>query len=98
MDGTTVWPRTSVGGRPAVYRTGNGGKTWKRQDKGLPPRNAWHTIKRQAFSADAADPVGLYFGTTSGSIWMSADEGKIWRSIASDLPEIYSVVAATFDR
>ncbi len=98
MDGTTVWPRTSVGGRPAVYRTSDAGKSWKRQDKGLPRRDAWLTIKRQAFSADDRDPVGLYFGTTSGTIWMSTDEGKSWRSIASHLPEIYSVVAAAFIR
>ena len=95
MDGTTVWPRTSPGGKPAVYRSRNGGRSWERQGAGLPREQAWLTVKRQAFSADAGRPVGLYFGTTSGEIWMSADEGRRWRCIAEHLPEIYSVSAAS---
>jgi len=95
MDGTTVWPRTSPGGRPAAYCTRDGGRTWQRQDRGLPRAQAWYTVKRQAFSCDADDPLGLYFGTTSGEIWMSASEGTRWRQLAAHLPEIYSVVAAT---
>ena len=46
MDGTTVWPRTSPGGKPAVYATRNGGKTWQRLDAGLPREQAWWTVKR----------------------------------------------------
>ena len=94
MDGQTVWPRTSPGGRPAVYVTRNGGKGWRRLDQGLPGRQAWWTVKRQAMSADALDPVGLYFGTTSGELWMSRDEGDDWACIARHLPEIYAVEAA----
>ena len=71
----TVWPRTSPDGKPAVYVTRNGGKTWQRLDAGLPRKQAWWTVKRQAMTADAQDPVGLYFGTTSGELWMSRDEG-----------------------
>ena len=93
MDGTTVWPRTSVGGRPAVYRSADAGSSWERQDDGLPREHAWLTIKRQAFSADACDPVGLYFGTTGGELWMSATQGDSWRLIAQHLPEIYAVSA-----
>src|SRR5574341_302581 len=59
MDGTTVWPRTSPGGRPAAYRTRDAGASWERQDRGFPREQAWYTVKRQAFSADAGDPVGL---------------------------------------
>lgn len=95
MDGTTVWPRTSPGGKPAVYRSRNAGKSWERQAAGLPTRDAWLTIKRQAFAADGADPLGLYFGTTGGEIWMSTDEGKRWRCLARHLPEIYTVQAAS---
>jgi len=95
MDGTTVWPRTSPGGRPAAYRTRDAGETWERQDRGLPPEQAWYTVKRQAFSCDSLQPVGLYFGTTSGELWTSPNEGRSWRRIAAHLPEIYSVVAAT---
>jgi photosystem II stability/assembly factor-like uncharacterized protein len=94
MDGQTVWPRTSPDGRPAVYVTRNGGKRWRRLDKGLPEHQAWWTVKRQAMCADALDPVGLYFGTTSGELWMSRDEGDDWDCIARHLPEIYAVEAA----
>ena len=94
MDGTTVWPRTSPEGRPAVYATRNGGRTWRRLAAGMPRRQAWWTVKRQAMTADARDPVGLYFGTTSGELWMSRDEGARWRCIARHLPEIYAVEAA----
>ncbi|HYN79584.1 MAG TPA: glycosyl hydrolase [Lamprocystis sp. (in: g-proteobacteria)] len=94
MDGQTVWPRTSPDGRPAVYVSRNGGKGWRRLDQGLPERQAWWTVKRQAMSADTMDPVGLYFGTTSGELWMSRDEGDDWACIARHLPEIYAVEAA----
>ncbi len=91
MDGTSVWPRTSPGGKPAVYVTRNGGKSWIRQDKGLPPDNAWFTVFRQAMTCDARKPAGLYFGTTSGEIWASRDEGESWKRIAEHLPRIQSL-------
>lgn len=94
MDGTDVWPRVSPGGLPAVYRTADAGASWERQDKGFPAAQGWFTVKRQAFCADTAKPVGLYLGTTGGELWMSDDEGGSWRQIAAHLPEIYSVVAA----
>lgn len=94
MDGTTVWPRTSPGGKPASYITRNGGKTWKRLDTGFPERDAWWTVKRQAMAADARDPVGLYVGTTSGEVWSSRDEGLRWSCLTRHLPEIYSVETA----
>jgi hypothetical protein len=94
MDGTTVWPRTSPGGVPAAYVTRNGGRSWQRLDSGLPEGQAWWTVKRQAMTADARDPVGLYLGTTSGELWMSRDEGMRWACMARHLPEIYAVEAA----
>lgn len=90
MDGTDVWPRTSPDGRPAVYVTRDAGETWTRLDRGLPAR-AWFTVKRQAMTVDTNDPVGVYFGTTSGEVWASTDEGSTWACIAAHLPEIYSV-------
>ena len=93
MDGTDVWPRVSPGGRPAAYRTRDGGASWERQDAGFPTEQGWFTVKRQAFCGDRADPQGLYLGTTGGELWMSGDEGENWRQIAAHLPEIYSVVA-----
>lgn len=94
MDGTSVWPRTNPEGTPGVYVTRNGGKRWQRLHSGMPKSQVWWTVKRQAMSADAHDPVGLYFGTTSGELWMSRDEGKRWTCIARHLPEIYAVEAA----
>jgi photosystem II stability/assembly factor-like uncharacterized protein len=91
MDGTTVWPRTSPGGRPAAYRTSDGGRSWRRLDVGFPRRDAWWTVKRQAMAADAGEPVGLYVGTTSGELWASRDEGRRFSGIARHLPEIYAV-------
>jgi photosystem II stability/assembly factor-like uncharacterized protein len=91
MDGTSVWPRTAPGGRPAVYRSRDAGKTWKRQDQGMPKAQAWWTVKRQAMTTDAREPTGIYFGTTSGEVWASRDEGRSFRCIARHLPHIYAV-------
>jgi photosystem II stability/assembly factor-like uncharacterized protein len=96
MDGQTVWPRTSIDGRPAVYRTIDGGKRWRRFDRGLPEAQAWLTVLRQAMCTDDRLPkVGVYFGTTGGEVWAGANGGENWRCIARHLPEIYSVTYAT---
>jgi photosystem II stability/assembly factor-like uncharacterized protein len=94
MDGSGVWPRTSPDGKPAAYVTKNGGAKWQRLDKGLPRKDAWWTVKRQSMCGDARDPVGLYFGTTSGEIWASRNEGAKWSCIAQHLPEVYAVEVA----
>jgi hypothetical protein len=94
MDGTQVWPRTSPGGKPAAYVTRNSGKKWQRLDNGLPPGEAWFTVFRQAMTADAHEPVGIYFGTTCGEVWASTNEGEKWSCIARHLPQIYAVEAA----
>ncbi len=93
MDGTQVWPRTAPGGKPAAYVTRNGGKSWQRQDNGLPKQQAWMTVFRQAMTADARNPVGLYFGTTCGEIWASTNEGEKWTCIVRHLPHVYAVEA-----
>jgi hypothetical protein len=98
MDGTEVWPRTSPDGRPAAYVTRNAGEKWKRLDRGLPKSQAWFTVFRQAMTADQHDPVGIYFGTTSGDIWGSTNEGKRWKRLAEYLPHVYSVEAAELGR
>lgn len=94
MDGTDVWPRTAPGGRPAVWRTTDGGASWERQDRGLPSEKAWWTVKRQSLSRDLHDPLGLYLGTTSGEVWGSINSGRTWKCLARHLPHIYSVEVA----
>jgi photosystem II stability/assembly factor-like uncharacterized protein len=94
MDGSDVWPRISPSGKPAAYRSVNGGKTWQRQSTGLPKAQAWWTVKRQAMTADQAATVGVYFGTTSGEVWGSRDEGRSWKCLARHLPHIYAIEAA----
>lgn len=97
MDGTDVWPRTSPGGRPAVYVTRDAGASWSRLDEGLPPEQAWLTVLRQSMTADTHDPAGLYFGTTAGQVWGSTDEGEHWRLLARHLPHVFSVEAVALD-
>ena len=98
MDGTEIWPRTSPGGRPAAYRTSDGGRTWTRQDGGFPREHGYFTVKRQAMTCDGGDPLGLYLGTTGGQIWGSLDEGHNWVKLADALPEILAVEAVHLPR
>lgn len=102
-DPDTVWifpneafpyARVPHEGKPATFVSHNAGKTWHRQDKGLPTKEGWFTVKRQAMNSDTRDPLGLYFGTTGGEVWASRDEGESWKRIADHLPEIYSVEVA----
>jgi hypothetical protein len=95
MDGTALWPRTSPGARPAVYRTRDGGRKWERLDGGLPRENAWLTVYRQAMCADDdARATGLWFGTTNGQIFGSRDGGERWDVVVEHLPRIFSVRTA----
>ncbi len=91
MDGSGDWPRTSPGGKPAIYMTRDAGESWQRQDVGFPREQAWWTVKRQAMCSDAGTPVGLYFGTTNGEVWASDDEGASFHLLFRDLPHVYSV-------
>ena len=91
IDGNEAWSRVSPEGHPALYCSQDGGDTWFRQDIGLPMRNAWFTVLRQGLTTDCLVEAGLYFGTTSGSLWMSDNEGNSWRQIAVHLPRILAV-------
>jgi len=77
-----------------VYRTGDGGKSWKPLTKGLPQHDAYETILRDALTADAIEPTGVYFGTRSGKLYASANDGNSWEAIAEGLPPIVCVKAA----
>jgi hypothetical protein len=94
MDGRTVWPRTAIDGKPAVYRTVDAGRSWRRLDRGLPEAQAWFTVLRQAMCTDGGARPAVYFGTTAGEVWASLDGGDAWRCIARHLPEIYAVTHA----
>ncbi len=82
-------------GKIRVYETRDRGKSWSALTKGLPQSDAYLTVLRQAFCADGAKPLGLYFGATSGELFGSADDGASWSTIASRLPPINSVRASS---
>ena len=75
----------------AVWRSRNGGETWEAQREGLPQTSCFFTVLRQAMARDTNDPVGLYFGTNSGSVYASHDEGDSWNEISRHLPTILGV-------
>ncbi len=77
-----------------VYGTADRGATWEALAEGLPRRDAYLTVLRQAFCHDGRDPLGLYFGATSGEVFGSADGGRTWRTLARRLPPVLSVRAA----
>lgn len=78
----------------AVWRTHDGGDSWIRAGDGLPQRDAFLGVLREAMAVDALDPVGVYFGTSTGQVYGSADEGRTWSLLADHLPPIWSVEAA----
>ena len=80
--------------RAAVWRTHDGGTNWLRSDDGLPQRAAYVGVLREAMAVDSLDPVGVYFGTSTGQLFGSADEGLSWTLIADLLPPIWSVDVA----
>ena len=83
--------RCAPEGRLRVYRTRNAGNSWEPLSKGLPQKGAYETVVRDGMTADALDPAGIYFGTRSGQLFASSDEGKTWKRIAAGLPPIVCV-------
>lgn len=86
--------RCSCDGRLRVYRTRNGGASWEPLTRGLPQKQAYETVLRDAMTADSLDPAGIYFGTRSGQLFGSCDEGKTWNRILEGLPSIVCVRSA----
>ena len=82
-------------GKLRVYRSRNGGNEWEALSNGLPQKDVYHNVLRDAMAVDQNDPCGIYFGTTGGQVYASADEGDNWIAIANDLPRIMSVEVQT---
>jgi hypothetical protein len=86
--------RCTPEGKMRVYRTRNGGKSWEPLTRGLPQKDALETVLRDSLAADSLDPAGVYFGTRSGKLYGSNDEGKSWQLIQAGLPPIVCVKSA----
>jgi hypothetical protein len=80
-----------------VYRSRTGGNEWEALTHGLPQRDCYVNVLRDATSVDSLDPCGIYFGTTGGQVYASADAGDRWTAIVRDLPAVLSVEAQTLE-
>lgn len=86
--------RTMPEGKARVYRTTDSGASWEPLSQGLPQEGAHLTILRDAFATDGLAPAGLYFGTRSGEVYGSADDGETWQQVAAHLPPVTCVKTA----
>ena len=84
--------RAPVDGKLRVYRSRDGGTNWTSVSAGLPDDHVYVTVLREAMAIDARDPCGVYFGTSGGHVFASADAGENWRLIANYLPRVLSVM------
>ncbi len=82
-------------GKLRVYRSRTGGDEWEPLTNGLPQRDCYVNVLRDAMSVDSLDSCGIYFGTTGGQVYGSADGGDSWAPIVRDLPAVLSVEAQT---
>jgi hypothetical protein len=86
--------RTCPDGSPAVWRSENGGDSWSRLASGLPQKETFYTVLRDAMDIDRLDSPALYFGTTTGQLWIGRDGGEQWDCLFSSLPPINTVKVA----
>ena len=82
-------------GKLRVYRSRTGGNEWEALTNGLPQRDCYVNVLRDAMAVDSLDPCGLYIGTTGGQVYGSADGGDRWEPIVRDLPAVLSVEVQT---
>ncbi len=86
--------RTCPGGRPAVWRSENAGKKWQKLTDGLPKKDAWFTVLRDAMDIDNGRRPSVWFGTTTGQLWRGRDGGDGFECVSDSLPPIHCVKAA----
>ena len=84
-----------IDGKLQVHRSRSGGNEWEALTNGLPQENCYVNVLRDAMAVDKLDPCGIYFGTTGGQVYASADEGDHWIAIMRDLPAVLSVEVQT---
>jgi photosystem II stability/assembly factor-like uncharacterized protein len=89
--------RYAPGGSLGVWRTNDSGDSWQRHGDGLPQENAFVGVFREAMAVDRLDPVGVFFGTSTGQLYGSVDEGESWSVVAENLPPIWGVEAVALD-
>lgn len=82
-------------GRLRVYRSRSGGHEWEPLTNGLPQRDCYVNVLRDAMAVDSLDACGIYFGTTGGQVYVSSDAGDSWNPIVHDLPAVLSVEVQT---
>ena len=82
-------------GKLRVYRSRSGGNEWEELAKGLPEKDCYVNVLRDAMAVDKLDKCGVYFGTTSGQVYVSPDGGDLWKAIVHDLPAVLSVEVQT---
>jgi hypothetical protein len=82
-------------GKLRVYRSRAGGNEWEALTNGLPQKDCYVNVLRDAMAVDALDPCGIYFGTTGGQVYASANGGDRWTPIVRDLPAVLSVEVQT---
>jgi photosystem II stability/assembly factor-like uncharacterized protein len=83
--------------KAAVWRTRDGGASWTALREGLPQKDAYFGVLRQALATDRMEPAGVYFGTGGGELYASADEGESWTCLSAHLPVISSVETLVID-
>lgn len=84
-----------IDGKLQVYRSRSGGNDWEALTRGLPQKDCYVNVLRDAMSIDSLEPCGVYFGTTGGQVYVSADNGDSWNPIVRDLPPVLSVEVQT---
>ena len=82
-------------GKLRVYRSRAGGNEWEALTKGLPQKDCYVNVLRDAMCVDSLDSCGVYFGTTGGQVYLSPDAGDNWSPIVRDLPAVLSVEVQT---